>query len=144
MTGRIRVPPESDDPSENQYGNIVLLHAEFNGDFYTGTASIIACGTCLLTCAHNIVASDRTGKKFKYATKVWFDIRNNCPKKGYTNIARYHVRNLILHPSYFDKPTPLSGNDLALCFINVPENDSTLNVFPLPIRQLESFCCRLP
>ena len=47
-----------------------------------------------------------------------------------------------MHPSYFKNPTPHSGNDLALCLINVPKNDSILKCFSFANPAAGSFANR--
>lgn len=98
------------------YPGIGLLRMEFNGTPFIGTASIFANGTCLLTCAHNVVDYDVTTKEFVYATNVWFELRNNMGS-GSALIKRYQVTKIAVYPPYFKDPTSGSGFDLALCWI---------------------------
>lgn len=124
---RARIPGDLNCPwFKNEYADIGLLRMVFNGKVFVGTATLIAGGECLLTCAHNLIDHDPITKKFKKADVVWFEIRNNNQEDGSTLIKRYNVKNRVVHPSYFKNPETSSGFDLALCWIDVPEDDNTL------------------
>lgn len=111
---------------KGEFPGIGLLRMEFNGTPFTGTASMIANGSCLLTCAHNVVEYDATAKEFVYATSVWFELRNNNARSGSALIKRYKVTKIAVYPPYFKDPTSESGFDLALCWIHAPRDDSTV------------------
>ena len=98
------------------YQGIGLLRMEFNGTPFIGTATIVAYGKCLLTCAHNVVDYDVTTKNFVYASNVWFELRNNTGR-GSALKKRYNVTKIAVYPPYFKDPTSSSGFDLALCWI---------------------------
>lgn len=136
---RQRIPAaQGCDWFEYQYPDIGLLRMAFNGKCSTGTATLIAGGTCLLTCAHNVVDYDPTAnnEKFTMAEGIWFEIRNNNPeemkkedpKDWSTEIARYtvNINTIAVHDLYYSYPNSYSGFDLALCWIDVPEKDTTL------------------
>ena len=105
---------------------IGLLRMEFNGTCSMGTATVIAGGSCLLTCAHNVVDYDETTKKFVNPTSVWFELRENKPESGSVLTKRYKVTQTAVYPRYFEDPSSASGFDLALCWIDVPEGDHTV------------------
>ena len=107
---------------------IGLLRMEFSGIPSMGTATLIAGGSALLTCAHNVVEYDRTAKTFVTATSAWFELKKNQPRRGSVLINRYSVTKISVHPSYCKNPTPDSGFDLALCWIDVPDDDRTMKV----------------
>ena len=112
------------------YPHIGLLHMEFNGEYFIGTATIIADGRYLLTCAHNVVTYNKNipGREPMYAKNIWFDLRKNeaFRSKLSSLVKRYKIRDMVVHPKYFDNPCAESGFDLALCWIDVPENDQHL------------------
>ena len=120
------------------YPGVGLLRIEFDeNDHYIGTATMIADGPCcLLTCAHNVVEYKKNvGVEPNYAVNLWFELRKNTAS-GSDMIAEYKVSKMIVHPKYFENPTPESGFDLALCWIDIPENDkffSELNIASIPI-----------
>lgn len=99
---------------------------EFNGTPFTGTATVIADGSCLLTCAHNVVEYDETTKTFVNPTSVWFEFRENKPGSGSILIKRYKVTRIAVYPPYFKDPSSASGFDLALCWIDVHTGDHTM------------------
>lgn len=103
-----------------------LLRMEFNGTHFMGTATMIANGSCLLTCAHNVVDYDETTKKFVDPASVWFELRKNEPGSGSILIKQYKVTKVAVYPRYFEYPSSESGYDLALCWIDVPEEDNTV------------------
>ena len=111
------------------YSGIGLLRVEFNGTCSMGTAKWFDSENCLLTCAHNVVEYDGTTKKFVYPTSAWFEIRNNQLPSGSTLTKRYQVTKIAVYPPYFGDPTSTSGFDLALCWIDVPKGDRTLESF---------------
>ena len=105
---------------------IGLLRMEFNGTHSMGTATVIADGSCLLTCAHNVVDYDETTKTFVNPTSVWFELRENKPESGSSLIKRYKVTRIAVYPPYFKDPSSASGFDLALCWIDVHTGDDTM------------------
>ena len=119
-----RIPISFDDQFDT-YSAIGLLRVEYNGSCCMGTATIISRGNCLLTCAHNVVEYDGITKTFVYPTSAWFELRNNQIPSGSTMTKRYQVTRVEVYPPYFGDPTPTSGFDLALCWIDVPESDHT-------------------
>lgn len=111
------------------YPSIGLLRIEFNGStYFTGTASIInEQEKSVLTCGHNVVEYDVITKKFIYPTAVWFELRENRKAgSGSRMLTRYKVTKVIVHPRYFDNPESDSGFDLAVCWIDVPEDDHNI------------------
>ena len=104
---------------------IGLLRMDFDGTHYMGTATLIAKGNALLTCAHNVVEYDETTKEIVAATSAWFELRENKPslRRGSVVIKRYQVTKIAVYPLYFKKPSSASGFDLALCWIDVPKDD---------------------
>ena len=112
------------------YPHIGLLRMDFNGETFFGTATLIADGRCLLTCAHNVVAYNKNihDQKPMYAKNIWFELRKNeaSSLESSSLVERYKIRDREVHPKYFDNPYPESGFDLALCWIEVPENDQHL------------------
>ena len=109
-----------------EYPFVGLLRMEFNGTPFIGTASIVAKGSCLLTCAHNVVDYDDITKEFECPTSVWFELRKNEPGSGSSLIKRYEVTHTAVYPPYLKNPKSTSGYDLALCWIDVPEEDHTI------------------
>ena len=105
---------------------IGLLRIEFNGRYSMGTATLIANGSALLTCAHNVVEYDRTTKTFVNPTSLWFELRENNQGSGSVLIKRYQVTKTVVHPAYSKNRMPDSGSDLALCWIDVPDDDRTI------------------
>jgi V8-like Glu-specific endopeptidase len=106
------------------YPGIGLLRVEFDGVVYTGTASLIANGKYLLTCAHNVVDYCPPKSSFQWATSAWFELRNNRSGETFDMMkARYKVTRVTVHPRYFEDPNSYSGFDLAHCSIEVPEDD---------------------
>ena len=145
ITGNDRRERVMHDSGEYMYSGsagIGLLRMEFNGAPFTGTATMIAGGNCLLTCAHNVVDYDVLTKEFVYATNGWFDLRNNKAGSGSTLIKRYQVTKVAVYPQYFKEPTSHSGFDLALCWIHVPKDDHTIkglcpkHRMPIPLAKL--------
>ena len=114
------------DCGRDKYPGIGLLRMEFNETYFTGTATIIAKGSCVLTCAHNVVEYDVTTKEFVYATHAWFELRKNEVGSGSVLNKRYKVTKIAVYPLYFEDPTSGSGFDLALCWIHVPKDDHTV------------------
>ena len=110
------------------YPCVGLLRMQFSDQQFTGTATMIADGSCLLTCAQNVVEYDKPDLTEEpiYATPVWFELRKNEAAIGSTLIKRYKIIKTEVHPKYFEDPTSNSGFDLALCWIDVPENDHTI------------------
>ena len=105
---------------------IGLLRVEFNKNYFMGTATMIAHGSTVLTCAHNVVGYDPTTKEFMdpiYPTSAWFELRENKPRRGSVMIKRYQVTSIDVYPPYFKDPSSSSGFDLALCWIDVPDDD---------------------
>ena len=102
---------------------IGLLRMEFNGTHFMGTATLITKGSALLTCAHNVVEYDETTKKFVEPDGVWFKFRENKPGSGSVLIKRYQVTKIAVYPSYFRDPSSASGFNLALCWMDVPDDD---------------------
>ena len=123
------------DNNNGQYAAIGLLRTEFETEvnkeltkvYSHGTATIIADGRYVLTCAHNLVESKvvpkNKPKKFVYAQNVWFDIRVNKADGGYDIIKRYSVSKCFIYPPYLDNPTCDSGFDLAICVLDIPHDD---------------------
>lgn len=119
--GRQRI---TEDRSISEYPGIGLLRTEFSGAVvYTGTASLIAGGRFLLTCAHMVVEYSPITKKFVYATDMSFELRKNTIGGGSALIRRYKVAKVVVYPPYFENPTSHSGFDLAVGWIEVPEDD---------------------
>lgn len=108
------------------FPNIGLIRVNFGGGYYTGTASLIAGGKLLLTCAHNLVEYDRIESKFLFPTSAWFDIRENNLGIGSVRKRRYDVTKFAIYPKYLECPYSDSGFDIALCSIDVPEDDHTV------------------
>ena len=125
------------DYHSNGYPHIGLLRMEFNGKPRFGTATMIADGRFLLTCAHNVVTHRNIpglNPNPIYAKNIWFELRKNgvFESEGSSLVKRYKIHKREVHPKYFDNPCPESGFDLALCWIEVPENDRHLKtgIFP--------------
>ena len=111
------------------YPHIGLLRMDFEGNPRFGTATMIADGRYLLTCAHNVAMHKNIpGRKPMYAKNIWFELRKNgaSGSEGSSLVKRYKIHKREVHPKYFDNPCPESGFDLALCWIEVPENDQHL------------------
>lgn len=114
---RTRIPFKDDFPF------VGLLRMEFSGRVCTGTATMIADGSCALTCAHNVI--DCIYKDSFPATSGWFELRRNEDQtEGSTVTNRYRIVETQVYPKYFEAPTSNSGFDLALCWIE-PENDTS-------------------
>ena len=64
------------------YPSIGLLRMEFNGTCYQGTATMIADGSFLLTCAHNFLIYSEISEKFVKATSAFFELRDNKAEGG--------------------------------------------------------------
>lgn len=111
---------------QNEYADVGLLRIIFKGKIFSGTATLIADTMCVLTSAHNVINHDPITNEFQFADTTWFEIRNNKLENGSSLIKRYKVKGIVVHPSYFMHPTTHSGFDLALCWIDVPEDDNTL------------------
>ena len=108
------------------YPHIGLLRVDFNGILFYGTATMIADGRCLLTCAHIVVNYKKnTDQEPMYAKNMWFELRKNGSSslESSSLVKQYKIHKMEVHPKYFDNPSPASGFDLALCWIEVPEND---------------------
>ena len=111
------------------YPHIGLLRMDFNGQIYCGTATMIADGRCLLTCAHNVVDYNKNADPEPMNAKnIWFELRKNGASslESSSLMKQYKIRKMEVHPKYFENPCPASGFDLALCWIDVPENDQHL------------------
>ena len=109
------------------YPGVGLLRVEFDGVVYTATASLIANGRYLLTCAHNVLDYLPPKKTFAWPTSAWFELRNNKAGEGFDMMkGRYKVSKVSVYRPYLTDPTSHSGFDLALCWIEVPEDDSLI------------------
>ena len=121
---RERIPPDN---NNGRYAAIGLLRVQFNETAsYYGTATIIADGRYVLTCAHNLVEQDilpHQSKKFVYAQNIWFEIRVNKADGGSDITKRYKVSKCFIYPPYFNNPTCDSGFDLAICVLDIPRDD---------------------
>ena len=126
---RERIPPDN---NNGRYAAIGLLRMQFGKDadseFFHGTATIIADGRYVLTCAHNLVEQKISPKKdqtpnFMYAQDVWFEIRVNKADGGSDIIKRYNVSKYFIHHRYLNNPTCHSGFDLAICVLDIPRDD---------------------
>jgi hypothetical protein len=107
-----------------EYPGIGLLRVEFDGVVFTGSASLIANGKCILTRAHNVVDYYPISSSFSWPTSAWFELRNNTSGETFDMMnAWYEVTAVAVYPRYFEDPTSYSGFDLALCWIEVPEDD---------------------
>lgn len=73
-----------------------------------------------------MVDYDQINKEFVDPTSVWFELRKNEPESGSSLMKRYEVTHTAVYPPYFENPTSTSGYDLAICWINVPEEDHTI------------------
>ena len=102
------------------YPGVGLLRVEFKDQQFVGTATMIADGSCLLTCAQNVVECD-TVKEPIFADSLWFELWTES-----TFIQKYKIIRKEVYPLYFLDPTSDSGFDLALCWIDVPKNDHTI------------------
>ena len=100
---------------------IGLLRVNFEGEEYTGTATVITNerSSCILTCAQNVVEYDKNLTMGPvYATDASFELRDNKHDgKGSDLIQEYKITNIDVHPDYFNDPPSNSGYDLALCKI---------------------------
>ena len=121
----------------DEYPDIGRLWVEINGKLGYGTATMIANRSCVLTCAHNVIEHDGTNDKFIDHTKAWFELRENKRFRRSAMIKQYNVTKIFVHPSYRNNPTTVSGFDLALCLIQVPEDDRTVkerySMYEMPI-----------
>ena len=126
----------------DEYPGIGLLRMEFNGVRLYGTATMIANGRCVLTCAHNVVEYDPTTKEFVMASFVWFELRKHQAGSESALNKRYDVTKINVYPRYFQDSKPESGFDLALCWINA-EHDQTVKEFyseyEMPIPQVRNY-----
>ena len=130
---RRRINPDEKDV----YPGIGLLRMEFKETILYGTATMIANGTCVLTCAHNVVEYDQISKEFMHTTSAWFELRKSKAGSKSDLIERYVVTKIAVYPKYYEDPKSESGFDLALCWIEVPENDHTVkelySTYEMPI-----------
>ena len=124
---RERIPPDN---NNGRYAAIGFLGIEFGKDadseFFHGTATMIADGRYVLTCAHNLVEPDflpDQSKKFVSAQNVWFEIRVNKADGGSDIIKRYNVSKCFIYPPFYNNPTCQSGFDLAICVLDIPRDD---------------------
>ena len=113
------------------YAAVGLLRMSINGKYFTGSASLIADGSFILTCAHNLVVFDTTIVPHKESVKakhVWFEIRQNCIDRDRGSLLKniYNVIDYWVHPEYSRHPVSESGFDIALCKINVPDGDPVI------------------
>ena len=69
-----------------------------------------------------------------YPTCVQFEIRENKAVGGSALVKRYEISDISVYPPYLKEPTSHSGNDLALGWIQVPEDDNF-------VKELYSKCC---
>lgn len=102
-----------------EYPGIGLLRVNFGGKIYTGTASLIIDGRFLLTCAHNVIDYDPIDRKFVWPTSAWFELRNGKERDAVE--YRSAVYKAAVYPDYLKEPEPHSGFDLALCWIQEPD-----------------------
>lgn len=102
----------------DEYPHIGLLRMDFCApDSETarlyGTATMIADGSCVLTCAHNVVEHDVRTNNLVGAKHGWFELRKNKEGGGSVLIKRYEVTKIALYPPYLKSRTSESGFDLA-------------------------------
>ena len=100
------------DCGRDKYPGIGLLRMEFNETYFTGTATIIAKGSCVLTCAHNVVEYDVTTKEFVNATQAWFELRKNEVGSGSVLNKRYKVTKIAVYPLYLRTQRQDQGSTL--------------------------------
>ena len=89
---------------KKSHPGIGLLCMEFNETYFTGTATIITKGSCVLTCVHNVVEHDVTTKEFVYATHAWFELRKNKVGSASVLNKRYKVTKIAVYPLYLRTP----------------------------------------
>ena len=85
------------------YPHIGLLRMDFNDNIFCGTATMIADGRYLLTCAHNVVEYNKnTDQEPMYAKNIWFELRKNeaCGAELSSLVKRYTIRDRVVHPEY--------------------------------------------
>lgn len=114
---------QKNDPDTFGYPGIGLLRAKFGNCCFQATASLIAGGSCVLTCANILVHYDVLTKEFVWATNLVFELRENRAEGGSSVIRQYKVSKAEVYPQYLTDPTSHSGFDLGLCWIQVSEDD---------------------
>ena len=122
---------KADGNNSGGYAAVGVLRMNINGEFFTGSASLIADGSFILTCAHNLVEFDTTIVPPKLSVKAkhaWFEIRQNCIDRDRGSLLKniYNVSVYWVHPEYSQHPVSESGFDIALCKIDVPDGDPVI------------------